>query len=451
MPLTEQEEFELLSLEREKSLFQQQAQQPNQQQNIAFLPNLQRTEQMIASRQDPVQSLKEELMYSPDILQHPFKGNLDITLKPMITAMKAFGVPWGRAEAGVSSAGLAAQRTEPNKILPEMWAGLTGKRQSQLGDIIRTTGFGSVLNEPIASITGLLGAIGLGELATTGKLGVLGQGKTATQISKEAISETKTMGNFVKNRLPKIHNEDFVVSKAKQLKDLAGGLDEALHTTYDDFYKTQGINNIPIDYFKADEILLKNNIPNNILSEIDQTIGKIDSVQKAQRALNIIGKRISDPAWENVSKATKYSRQTWAELKSLMRETARPSNPEAVALLEKLDNFASTKIYPRINKFYKMVGRKGEPKTEALVSALRGGLGKTSTRMIEESPKTISEFSKYFKTPEFIDDINSLVNNANEIARGIKSFQSRQFQKGAGVVLATGGGIAALVTKLFKK
>lgn len=116
------------------------------------LPKLQETEQKISKRKDPIQTLKEELSFVP-------KSPVAFALKPTVTAMKTMAVPFKRAESALASAGLSIQRGDTDT--KDFTDALMGKRQAELGDIIRTTGFGGKYNEPIASTTGLLASAGI--------------------------------------------------------------------------------------------------------------------------------------------------------------------------------------------------------------------------------------------------------------------------------------------------
>ncbi len=194
-------------------------------QNQSFLPNANRVENLISQRQDPWKSLIDELNYNPNPLQHP----IDSLMKIPTTALKLLGVPWGRGESALASAGLAAQKGEGGNILTEMLKGASGKRQAQLGDIVRTTGFGGGANELISSLTGMGAMAGVGEFLTTGKMGLLGKGKTFRQVGSEAGQELGAMGNAIKGLAKKgIQVSQNAIETIKNIPDklFRGGLNK---------------------------------------------------------------------------------------------------------------------------------------------------------------------------------------------------------------------------------
>ncbi len=283
------------------------------------------------------------------------------------------------------------------------------------------------------------GANGLYEL---GKLGYQGVSDAAKQLSKLP--------------LPKIHNAAFVEGQAKNLKQVATGLDDAMHSLYDEFYNKQGLGNVPLDADKFDAILLKNNIPNNILSEIDTNIGKIDTVNKAHAANQLIKQRISEGAWQGTAMNPKLAlKSTQGDIKDLMRSTTRSVNPVATGVLEDLDKLAYENIYPRIDKFNSMVGYGPKsvnyPNTAPVYSLMRGGLGKTSDiNFMKDTPEKIAELGNYLKDPSFQKDLSETLNASSKFVKGMKSFQNRQAQKTAVGLGAEGSVLTALLQKLFK-
>lgn len=163
----------------------------------AVLPKLRETEEKIVSRRDPVEVLQEELQTPFAGIQHP----LATLMKPAVTALKTVAVPIGRLEAALAGGGLAAQRGEFSQILPDMLQGVTGQKQAQLGDIVRTTGMGGGLNEPLAALTGFGGMAGVMNIATSGRLS-----KAAT------LKNDKVAGNVI-NSLIKPSHKEFMFGK----------------------------------------------------------------------------------------------------------------------------------------------------------------------------------------------------------------------------------------------
>lgn len=123
--------------------------------NTAFLPRESEVEQMQINRPDSVQRLKEEVMTPYDFKNKPIKS----LLKPVVTGMKVVAVPFQRLESGIAGMGLGLQKGSFGEGLNRAKEGLLGQRQQELGDIIRTTGFGGKANEALASTTGFMASI----------------------------------------------------------------------------------------------------------------------------------------------------------------------------------------------------------------------------------------------------------------------------------------------------
>lgn len=113
--------------------------------NPAFLPNENKVQSEEFQRPDSVSSMEKN--YSTG---HPILGTLS-----------ALSIPFQRAESTVANTALEAQKGNTNihDYLSAAGRGLSGDQQGELGDLIRTTGFGGPANEAIARVTGLLGAM----------------------------------------------------------------------------------------------------------------------------------------------------------------------------------------------------------------------------------------------------------------------------------------------------
>ena len=191
----------------------------------SFLPKLGETEQKIAQRPNDIQTFKEEWNNNPKNIVEALSN----PLRPAVLGMKAFNIPFSRGESAVASTGLALQRGEPQNIAGDVASSLMGKRQAQVGDIIRTTGFGGKLNEPLASTTGLLGLMGIGNLVTKGSVapnitknissdGIIGGlGKTGTQAQQEIVNIVSPIKKTVKNIGEKFNNYKNSVVEREQL------------------------------------------------------------------------------------------------------------------------------------------------------------------------------------------------------------------------------------------
>lgn len=160
--------------------------QKPQPQNMVGLPKRQQVETAIAQRPDSVARFKEELGTRWNPVEHPFKAYF----QPATTLMKLAAIPFQRLEAGVANPALEAQAGNFNlmDLARSSIQGVSGQQSPELGDIVRTTGFGGKFNEPIAGLTGLVGSGALAGGATkvaqvaAPKIGQIAQGagKVAT-------------------------------------------------------------------------------------------------------------------------------------------------------------------------------------------------------------------------------------------------------------------------------
>lgn len=162
------------------------------------LPNLERTEDKIAGREDLLGSLMSRVKQNP--------------LKEGSNPLNSFGLVGGlaqRGEAAVSSPLLELQKGKPEDTVASFIDGISGNRQTQLGDLIRTTGVGGEYNDAIASTTGFLAALGVDNL--TGKV---------------ASSKLSSIIGNVKDPIVKSVN-DSIVNKTGFLDDVRRAFYEA--------------------------------------------------------------------------------------------------------------------------------------------------------------------------------------------------------------------------------
>jgi hypothetical protein len=224
MPLT-REQFLKLDSEgftpEEIAGFEQRKQ--SEQPGIYGLPGLQRTEQQIKQRGSQFQGIQD---IGNEVIQHPIKSLLNplgpLSMGRQVPAM--MNATMGTVEAPIANTGLAAQRGEYGRILPEALQGITGKRQGQIGDIARTTGFGrnastemktplgkigipgagGNYNELIARVTGLgaMAAILPGAKEVPGKtISKVGEGLKNLPTPSKAISNIRDVGGNTRNAI----------------------------------------------------------------------------------------------------------------------------------------------------------------------------------------------------------------------------------------------------------
>lgn len=226
--LANQNKPDITSLSDEE-LLKLAGQQPK---NPAFLPNYNKILNEQNIRPDSVQSLSQELSTRWNPLKNPFKA----ALQPAAIALKAAAIPFQRAEAGVANVGMEAQRGNltPGSFFSAAAKGISGERQGQLGDLIRTTGFGEKvpmlgfknLNEGLANVAGGAGSIPLfsgvaSGLAKSGKYlsGGAQKGLEGVRNIVSGIKDVKNPIKFSQNVRESLFNK-----KAQMGKDFEQGL-----------------------------------------------------------------------------------------------------------------------------------------------------------------------------------------------------------------------------------
>lgn len=134
--------------------------------NKPFLPKRQQVQEEIARRPGSIRTVVSSMpkMNLATLLDLVTKGPMGAMTSFAPPAFAAAAVPFQRVESAVAAPALEAQSGNLNfmDLLRASGRGLIGKDQAQLGDVIRTTGFGGKANEVLAGTTGLLGAGALG-------------------------------------------------------------------------------------------------------------------------------------------------------------------------------------------------------------------------------------------------------------------------------------------------
>lgn len=170
--------------------------------NPSFLPNYNAVMDKINNRPSMIADLIKDPSTLARFQQHP----LGTTLRTIGGAMQyAEGVP--------AAIGLAAQSGKYGQ-LPDMLSKLAqGQASPQLGDLIRTTGFGGAINEPLASTTGFLATLGATPAAKTIQPA---SNALAYNAMKEYIPQAARDFTFDHDGARGLLNEGLVFANAKQ-------------------------------------------------------------------------------------------------------------------------------------------------------------------------------------------------------------------------------------------
>lgn len=373
---------------------------------MPFLPKEKEVEQLISEKSDSVATLMKEYRTPYDFKKHPIKS----ALKPAVTVAKTFAIPFQRGESAVAGLGLGLQKKDPLTL--EGWKtglkyagqGLIGKRQQELGDIIRTTGFGGKLNEPLARGIGFFGLVGLTNLATQGKL----------------ISGTKKVETVIKGKLPKIMDKDYALNRAKQLNE---GLED-LRNGFGSL-KSEAIKQFGKDTVNAQK-LSKNlpSLPKNIFTAIDDPVYAIEklpdgsikpTIENLDKIKGMLADKMSGKDWLDATKQVKTNiKQAYGAISEAIAEI----RPEIRGSLDAYHYFMKD-IYNPIKKILTTGGQIVEKK-------LRGALAFGGER---SKQKAIEEFTK-------------LWNEAPQLVKDVIKFNQRQFLKSRIIPAGVGTGAA---------
>lgn len=270
-----------------------------------FLPNAGAVEQNISQRPSQFQGLVD---MAKNIQQHPIKTLSD----PMLNArmgLNTLGAVAGTVEAPIASVGLDVQR---GNINPQMAINavnaVRGKNPAQLGDIVRTTGFGGGLNEPLAASAGLLGMAKIGNIPIDRIAGNIGNKIGNTNLAK-AMSSNKSsaFAGEIRNAFVNAHTQEVdkfgraIDALAKQRPDasvsLRGVVDEINGSDLPNevknvFKKTPILRDMLKTPDLADKVPLKSaqdiinyintKVPKNIRANNLDLIDTLNSIKAAQ-------------------------------------------------------------------------------------------------------------------------------------------------------------------------
>lgn len=224
-----------------------------QSQKDAPLPNLEQTELKRSGRTD---------------LLSQFDLAKEKTLNPLARAeneMKLVGGVMQRGEAMIANPAAEMQKGNfnPRNLLDVMVEGARGKVLGEFGDLVRNTGVGRDYNEALASTTGFLAALKLGDIPTGGKL--------TKKIAGSEKSLVNTGGKVISQADQAV--KDAVTKKTGFLEDMQSAFYEAKSSAVEKY--GEGIEN-----------LAKNN-PNvkvnlrSVVDELNQAIALDPKIRNA--------------------------------------------------------------------------------------------------------------------------------------------------------------------------
>ncbi len=363
------------------------------------LPGQQNVEQQISQRPDLIKQFIGSIQqpgYLGKAVRNPLIPTMDI--------IKGGGGLYQRGESAIANPAMALQRGQPQQTGSEFLSGVTGQKQGEFGDIIRQTGFGGMMNEPLAKTIGFLSTMGLTNVVTKGKL----------------IEAATKAQELTKQHLPQVMNDEWLTKQATYTYGVADDVVKAVQNEYEDLYKN--IDDVVVNESKLKEVV--NNLSGGAKEETQQIIDDLKlefgdepisfTINSARRIKNIIQRYIPDSAWmkgkKNLNMTPRQEKLAgvWFKTRDLIKDTLKEHYPTDADYLEYLDKKASDTY--RLAKVVKgmVVDETGQPhKSSQLVNTFMGGA-------------TTSGKRKLFLRLAQLD------NNATTTIRNMNKFKNRQ-------------------------
>lgn len=236
----------------------------------SFLPNYNSVMDSINNRPSMIASLIKDPSTLTRLQQHPLG-----------TILRTLGGAAEYAEGIPSDVGLALQKGNLSSLPQDILSTIQGQKPAQYGDLIRTTGFGGILNNPISATIGTLASLGTNiganraaELTTqpavNGLDKILNPGTPdlikraqdiATQIlqpSKGELTDYLSQGKV----LPAVEQAAKIITKSKNYGDLTQNINNSIKTIFDQRNDILKNNNFPVntDYMKPLQDLIDDTI-----------------------------------------------------------------------------------------------------------------------------------------------------------------------------------------------
>ena len=363
--------------------------QEAEKQKDPLLPNKAAVETRIAGRQDILSTVPESFTRPANRLEQ-FLPTLQTTTRPAEAALKVIGGGFQRAEAGVANVGLNIQAGDFDfkENLDSFLKGVTGERIGNLGDLIRTTGFGGKYNEQIASFTGFMAAAGLGNLSTGKQLGNGAQKiMKAFQRSGSPTSKVRNIpralgqinefkspaGSFKRIAVGSKKMKAFFKEKAELFSQGIDDAFSAMRQEFDGLYNKIGDNPLTGDGVGAIQEIV-NRLPSRVIGKINEAhklrgagktssrlIGEITdtgSKRVLQSTINTakdikmqISRQIPRKVWNGMIEATPEQAQLiddYFQINKIIAENAGTMRPELLRLNAKFSDLhkMNTRIRP---------------------------------------------------------------------------------------------------------
>ena len=367
-----------------------------------------------------------------NIIEHPYLSALAKSAQDVLTIPAHFANQrlLNYPRAALNKAGIEFPETDnPVANVAAKTAGAAGLAQSGVG-LVKAFG----LNPLGVGASAALYADTEKPLDVTQNIGefVLGAGTAGVfQYASKLIKEIPKI---------RIHTPGWIEKQAKAGQTVADGIQDTLGNAYGKFYGKFG--STPVNAEKINQIIQSSNIDDIVKNEINElTGGVIDTVDKARIVTDILNKRTPNAyhmAGGTIGKGgltnTKIvQKKVYHAIKDEIREGIGSIDKRAASELKNLDEFASKKVYPHLDRMRSIFGKKEIPNTEGMAKTYNPfNIGAASSqRSIRRIPEISNEFKSYI-TNEYQNDLSQLTKNARELISNMNRFQVRQVGKKVG-------------------
>ncbi len=405
----------------------------------------------------------------------------------------AFGA-FQRAEAAIAGPILRMQTERKKGNVPQTFGealeegklafgefikGVTGEQQAQIGDIFRTAG----IPENVSSTLGLATTIALGNLASAGRAGAITK-KGIGLAKPTVITASKNFADDVVVRLPgkpRIFGQKWLQNFTKQGRDVTDDLQRSLGNSFDDVLTPEMLNtkvtglDKPLfellaqkpEFIGTAEKQLLRNMDDFFLSKFGSA--RIDTVEKVRLLKDLLRSNIPKTLYKGggtIGKGTSIKLKQKGLINTLTdlehQSLKNAGLIKEAEQLAKLNNFAHTQVYPKLDNMRVLFGKSGTPtipsqarieRTLSLTGGLKsitgqggGPLARAAERgAIKEVPKLTRQLERYITTGQYGDDLLGVVKNSKSLIKQMIQFRRRRVQ----VTGAVGAGLFFGGKKLF--
>ena len=259
--------------------------------------------------------------------------------------------------------------------------------------------------------------------------------RSLPQISNVLEKVSHGVGRITKH-FPSRMNDAWFEQQANLGRTIAENLDDAIGNAYQQAYAP--VKNLPVSSSAIDDILLRLGVDDATLQNIDDTLGLVDTVEKARLLQQILKKRIPTSYFKlggvrgkgGIANPKIVAMDARRAIGEVIFDAVKDKNPDAAANIRALNKLAHDKLYPITEKFEGIFGKSGVPQTEELTAtfALKN-IGKAAQRQtIRRAPKVV-RFLRQYVAGEYEGDLKTLMQETRQLLKNMNKYRGRQMAK----------------------